>query len=177
MNPNDLFPIAIHMLICMADEPRKYFTVEELSQAVGLKVTTTRRILRAFKRLAVVKLKVGKANDEGGWILAKHPREISLRAAYEASGVTVLPPLTLAPDSVGQMPLNGSRRISLPDSSSSKAPSARKKKEALLADENPVAGAVNSLLVEAEALLVTRFERVSLKDLQDQVRIFKTHSV
>lgn len=41
--------------------------------------------------------------------------------------------------------------------------------------EDPVHGAVNSLLVEAEELLASRFARVTLRDLLGQIKVFRTH--
>lgn len=149
MNPNDSFPIAIHILVYLAERPRKLLAVEEIADGLDLKVTTVRRILRGLKREGAVTLKSG---PKGGWGLAKPPRSISLRVAYDASAVILLPIFRSE-----NTDSEGSRFV---DESE---------------DQESVYLAVNSLFEEAESLLATRFERVSLKDLLDQVKVFRAH--
>lgn len=199
MNPNALFPKTIQMLVHLAEHPKQQFSVEELAVQGGLRVTTARRILRALRREGAISLTPG---ENGGWFIDKSLREINLGQAYRASGVTVLP--LLASDSENEDDCSVSPEVpavtpevtgladltDLVDGQMSSAPdsdegagggpdqsTARPDRDATGPSftEDPVHGAVNSLLVEAEELLASRFARVTLRDLLGQIRVFRAH--
>lgn len=123
-------------------------TSEQLATCVRTNPVVVRRTLAGLREAGVVASSRGTG---GGWVLARDPADITLRDVYAALGERLFNAIDVA----GPHPPRGGCRI-----------------------QRAVAGTLDDVLEDAEALLAERLDRITLASLATQVRALRpgTHN-
>jgi len=140
------FSVALHVLAHLVDAPEPQ-TSEHLAACVGTNAVVVRRTLAGLREAGLVTSSRGTG---GGWLLARHAADITLRDVYAALDERLL----VAVDVAGPRGASGGGcRI-----------------------QQAVSGTLDEFLDDAEVLLAARLGRLTLAGLAARVRGATAHN-
>ncbi|MEJ7728490.1 MAG: Rrf2 family transcriptional regulator [Polyangiaceae bacterium] len=142
MKRSGRFSVALHLLVFLDKQSSGPATSELLAACVGTHAVVVRRTLAGLRRAGLVRSAGGHG---GGWSLARHASDISLRDVYAALGERFLV------------------AVDVPDP------------EAGCQISSAVSLALNEVLREADALLEVGLGRIRLADVAARVQIGRHH--